>query len=302
MIMAKPRFYVLCWGPVTVFKNENETDAGLKTIQSVVAKFPQLKKAKRNGMYASSTVGLVEYDSDDGRKFMMVDTGLSADWGKIRSNMERVGCKVEDVTHILQSHWDEDHFENITRFPHVLCIWGGTGPHYRPVSGHVFVTGTNIYVSMDDLYPDGFIEDENIRYYYAYRAHSRDETYYVIDTENEGKIAFIGDLVHFPLSQHPTLADHLFLDRTFCINIFRKYSNLRDIYEKHPDLDKIYAGHASAPMTRKELGDYLEMLRGTEYRGLMKEYIDEWKRTLSSYEEVLRSDESTIKSVEMHAN
>ena len=293
--LAKPRFYILTWGPVKVFKSQADIDEGLNSIPDVVKKYPQLRKAKQNSYSAGSTVGLVEYDTPNGARYMIVDLGLSADWPKMQENMDKIGCKVENITHILQSHWDEDHFENITRFPNVLCIFGGNGPHYHPVPGHILVTGTHIYVQMQDIYPDGYIEDPNIRYYYAYRAHSRDEMYFIIDSENEGKVAFLGDLAHFPVFEHPNVNDHLYLDRTYTLNIFRKYSNLKEIHKNHPDLKKLYAGHAAAPMTYKDLEDYIAMLESKEYLDYQREYLNEMMKSLSEYEQVLNANYAKLK-------
>jgi glyoxylase-like metal-dependent hydrolase (beta-lactamase superfamily II) len=292
--LSKPRFYVLKWGPVKVFKSQADIDQGLESIADIVKKYPQLRRAKQNSYSASSTVGLVQYDTPNGTKYMITDLGLSADWPKITDSMNKIGCKLDDITHILQTHWDEDHFENITRLPYRLCIWGGTGPHYHPVPGHILVTGTNIYVQTQDIYPDGYVEDPNIRYYFTYRAHSRDEMYFVINTENEGKVAFVGDLIHYPRFERPDTSDHLYLDRTYTLNIFRKYSNLKDIHRNHPDLNKVFAGHASAPMSYKDLENYIAMLESKDYLEFQREYLNEWKKTLAEYEDVLNKNTAKL--------
>ncbi len=261
----------------------------------MVRVYPKLKGARNTVMDAHSTVGLVEYDTRKGRRYMMLDLGMSADWSRIHGKMRRLGCRLADVTHILQTHWDEDHFENITRFPHVLCVWGGMGPHYRHEVGHLFLTGTNIYVPIEDVYPNGFIEDASIRYYCTYRAHSRDEIYYIIDSENEGKIAFVGDLIHFPLAEHPDIEDHKYLDRTFALNIFRKYTNLKEICANNPDLKRVYAGHAAGSMTYDDLRKYITALESKDYREIFQEYLEGWKSTFREYEEILKGMSTTGK-------
>ncbi len=126
--MAKPRFRILQWGPVNLYRSSTEIPIALNKVKDMVRAYPRLKNARNTVMDAHSTVGLVEYDSARGKKFMMLDLGMSADWNRIRGKMRGIGCHLGDVTHILQTHWDEDHFENITRFPHVLCVWGVWGP------------------------------------------------------------------------------------------------------------------------------------------------------------------------------
>ena len=96
---------------------------------------------------------------------MILDTGMAVSWDKIFGKMKEVGCRTEDVTHVLQTHWDEDHFENITHFSHhhPFCVWGGSGSHFDPVKGRILILGTGIYLLTEDIYPDGYIEDKNIR-------------------------------------------------------------------------------------------------------------------------------------------
>ena len=285
-MMTKPRVYILSWGS---WGHTPDLYPGTSAFEEIIEKYPKAKGATQL-LIGDCTVGLIEYDKEKGKKYMMLDTGTAGSWDKISRKMKEVGCTIKNVTHILQTHWDEDHFENITRFSpyHPFCIWGGSGPHYDPMKGHILILGAGTYLLTEDLYPNGYVEDENIRYYYTYRAHSRDEMYFIIDSKNEGKVAFIGDLIHAPISERPNIDYHLRRDRVFCLNIFRKYINLKEIYEKHPDLEKIYAGHASGPMTYRDLGDYIKLLERKKYKAFMAEYIQRWKETLSEYEEMLR--------------
>lgn len=278
----KPRFYILSWGTV------KDHYPGASAFEEFIKRFPMAKGATQV-VAVDCTVGLIEYDTEKGKRYMFLDTGMAASWNRINGEMKEIGCRIEDVTHILQTHWDEDHFENITRFSphHVFCIWGGSGPHYAPVKGKILILGTPFYLLTEDLYPNGYIEDENIRYYYTYRAHSRDEMYFIIDSQNEGKVAFLGDLIHTSVAEKP-LAYHLERDQRYTIDIFRKYINLKEIYEKNPDLKKVYTGHASRPMTYEEFGDTIKALERKQYRALMTEYIERWTDTLEEYKEILR--------------
>ena len=278
----KPRFHLLCWGPV------REILPGSTDFAEFVHQFPAMKDVRRVAA-AKATVGMVEYDTPQGSRFMMLDTGMATQWPEISTNMGKAGCDdLTKVTHILQTHWDEDHFENITRFsPHKpVCVWGGSGPLYAPQNGRILILGTPFYVETEHVYGQGYVEDPNIRFHYVFRAHSRDEMYFIIDSENEGKIGFLGDLIHSPVAEQP-IQFIVGRDRLYTLDVFRKYEVLREIYEKHADVDKFYVGHAARTLTRTELADNLCALEGEGYRPLLEEFIAAGRETLRRYESLL---------------
>ncbi len=280
----KPRFHILCWGPV------REIQPSTAEFSEFVRRFPKMQRARRVAA-AGATVGLVEYDTAEGPRFMMLDTGMAVQWPEIAANMKKAGCDdLAKVTHILQTHWDEDHFENITRFSpyHPVCIWGGSGPLHAPQNGRILILGTPYYIETEHVYDKGYVEDPNICFYYVYRAHSRDEMYFIIDSQNAGKVAFLGDLIHSPVAEQP-IRFIVGRDRLYPLDVFRKYEVLREIYEKHDDVEQFFVGHAARPLTRAELADNLRAMEGEGYRPLLEEFIAGNRATLARYERLLQA-------------
>ena len=110
--------------------------------------------------------------------------------------------------------------------------------------------------------------------------------YFIIDSENEGKIGFLGDLIHSPVAEQP-IQFIVGRDRLYTLDVFRKYEVLREIYEKHADVDKFYVGHAARTLTRTELADNLCAMEGEGYRPLLEEFIAAGRETLRRYESLL---------------
>ncbi len=220
---------------------------------------------------------------------MMLDTGMAAQWLQIEVNLKKAGCgDLSKVTHVLQTHWDEDHFENITRFSphHPMCVWGGSGPRHAPQNGRILILGTPFYIETEQVYGQGFIEDPNIQFHYAFRAHSRDEMYFIVDSENAGKVGFLGDLIHSPVAEQP-MQFIVGRDRLYTIDVFRKYEVLREIYEAHSDVEQFFVGHAARPLSRAELAENIRAMEGPEYRVLLKEFLAGGRATLERYERIL---------------
>lgn len=279
-----PRFHILCWGPV------QEILPGSAEFSRFAEQFPKMKNVRRVAA-AGATVGVVEYDSESGPRYMMLDTGMAVQWPTIEANLKKIGCDdLAKVTHILQTHWDEDHFENITRFsPHnPVCVWGGSGPLHAPQNGRILILGTPFYVETEQVYDKGFVEDPNIRFHYVFRAHSRDEMYFIIDSQNAGKVAFLGDLIHSPVAEQP-IRFIVGRDRLYTLDVFRKYEVLREIYETHTDIDQYFVGHAARPLSRAELGENIRAMEGPEYRVLLDEFLAGSRATLQRYERLLQS-------------
>jgi glyoxylase-like metal-dependent hydrolase (beta-lactamase superfamily II) len=279
---VRPRFHVLCWGPVT------RSARGSEAYEAFQTRFPALAGAGSIAD-ARSTVGLLAYDTAQGERFMILDTGLAVQWPEIERGLRRHGCDdLNKITHVLQTHWDEDHFENITRFAshHPICIWGGSGPLHAPQHGRILVLGTGYYLETETIYPDGYVEDPAIRFYYAHRAHSRDEMYFVIDSENAGKVAFIGDLVHSPVAEQP-VEFIVGRDRLYTLDPFRKIEVLRELRDRHPDVTAYYCGHARSPMSRPAFIENVAALEGPAYRPLLAELLAAGEATLSRYRAIL---------------
>lgn len=222
-----------------------------------------------------ATVGLIEYEKEGVKKYMLVDTSISADWEKILTNLEK-HCRKEEVTHILITHWDQDHAQNLKEFSSALVISGaGTAR-----------VGTKDFGTIEALCPEGFIEDENIKFQNINRTHSRDEMIYIIDSENQGKVAFIGDLIFAPLSEIPPEQAVMF-DKAFTIDIVKKYLVLKELFEKNPDMQKLFVGHSATPISYEELKAQIKALESPVYKEAMKEFIQQLQEKTEKYKKLL---------------
>lgn len=227
------------------------------------------------GCYSvTTTVGLIEYEGKEGRRFMLVDAGMLCDWENIRKNIEIKGA-LGKITHILMTHWDQDHGQNIAHFEGAMAVSGiGTAR-----------IGTKYYGSIEDLYPEGGIEDRNITFINANKAHSRDEMIYIVDSENEGKVAFVGDLIFAKLSEVP-IEGVINFDTMAMIDPFKKYLILKGLYEKHRDIKKVYTGHSPNALSYKEFGEYIKALESIKYREFLKANLEEMKNRAVNYAKI----------------
>jgi len=228
------------------------------------------------GAYScNTTVGLVEYEKDGAKKYMLVDTSLVADWDNILKGLEEHGQK-QDVTHILVTHWDQDHMQNIKEFPGALVISGaGTAR-----------IGTKDFGGIEALYPNGYIENENIKFQNINRTHSRDEMIFIIDSENEGKVAFVGDLIFAPLSEVPAEQAVMF-DKGFTIDIAKQYLVLKELFEGEPDIQKLFVGHSATPITREEFASVLKAMESPVYQEAIKELVQDLEEKADRYRKLL---------------
>ncbi len=229
-----------------------------------------------DGAYSCvTTVGLIEYEKEGENKFMLVDTGVASSLENIKKGILELG-KIEDVTHILMTHYDQDHPQSNSFFKNSLVISGaGTARQ-----------GTPSFGSVEALYPNGFIENENIKFVNVGRTHSRDEMYYVVDSENEGLVIFAGDLMFAPLTELDAPTQVTF-DKGFTIDVVKKYIVLKEMYEKYPELKKIFVGHSRTPLTRENLKEYIDAMGKEPYTSYMKEFISELRKRVDEYEKIV---------------
>lgn len=253
--MTKPNVYIINKGNLGVANPKSRLGKGAFSCQA--------------------TVGLIEYEKEGNKKYMLVDTSVSADWKNILSNLEK-HCSREKITHILITHWDQDHAQNLKEFPQTLVISGaGTAR-----------VGTADFGAVEALYPDGYIENENIKFWNVNRTHSRDEMIYIIDSKNEGKVAFVGDLIWSPLSEIPAEQGVMF-DQGFTIDVVKKYLVLKELFEKNPDFNKLFVGHSATPIESQELKRQIKALESPVYKKAMKEFIEELQRKVEKYKKLL---------------
>jgi len=236
--MAKPKVFIINNGTIGPVKTDSKLGKG----------------ASSN----TSTVSLIQYNLG---KLMLVDTGMSCDWPKIKKGIDQHGG-IKKVTHVLMTHWDQDHGQNLKDFKGAMAVSGiGTAR-----------IGTPDFGAIEDLYPDGFIEDPNIQYQNVSRTHSRDEMVYIVDSANNGKVIFIGDLIFAPLSELP-IENVVGFDTMCTINPKRKVAILKELYTKYPDIKMVVCGHSAKTLDRKELGEYIKALEGPVYQKFLKTVI-----------------------------
>ena len=240
--MEKPNVYVINWG-------------GIGAVDSA-------SKLGDNAYRADTTVGLIEYKKDGNKKFMLIDVGMAASWPVIKENLEKHGS-LDQVTHILMTHWDQDHGQNLKELPGALAL-------SRAGTARI---NTLDFGQIADLYPKGYIENEHIKYIETSSAHSRDEIVYLIDSENEGLVVFLGDLIFAPCSVVP-VSNLIGFDTGFTINPIKKYLFLKKLAKDYPELSKAYVGHYNKPLSYNDLAQHVKDLESEEYQKFLSEFID----------------------------
>ena len=215
-----------------------------------------------NAYRADTTVGLIEYKKDGNKKFMLIDVGMAASWPVIKENLEKHGS-LDQVTHILMTHWDQDHGQNLKELPGALAL-------SRAGTARI---NTLDFGQIADLYPKGYIENEHIKYIETSSAHSRDEIVYLIDSENEGLVVFLGDLIFAPCSVVP-VSNLIGFDTGFTINPIKKYLFLKKLAKDYPELSKAYVGHYNKPLSYNDLAQHVKDLESEEYQKFLSEFID----------------------------
>ena len=228
------------------------------------------------GAYSvGTTVGLITYETGGTKRLMLVDSGLAASFEKIKTGFLNHG-NLEDVTHILMTHFDQDHPQNNSKFPGAMIVSAvGTAR-----------SGTFTFGNTESLYPDNYIEDENIRFVNVSKTHSRDEMYYLVHSQNQGLCLFAGDLMFASVEELPAEFSIEF-DKRVTLDIVKKYKVLKGIYTDYPQLDAIFLSHSPNTMTRAGLKEYLQMLEQEPYVSFMEEFIEDLKQKASDYEGIL---------------
>ncbi len=228
-----------------------------------------------NSYRVSTTVGLIEYFKEGKKKYMLVDPGIIADWSKIEKNLKNF-CELRDVSHVLVTHWDQDHAQNLHKFPNAVAMCGiGTN-----------LVGTNKFGFNESLYPEGFIEEKNIRYKAVRFAHSRDDMLYLVDSKNYGVCAFVGDLIFGSLEEYP-IKEVIQFDLLATINPIKKYLTLKELQKENPELKRVFPGHGK-PLNRKKFNKLIEEMKKPLYQSYLREFLGKWKQRIKEYEKVIK--------------
>ncbi len=220
------------------------------------------KNPKLRGSYnIKVAVGLIEYEKDNQKKYMVIDADQLVYWSEIKRNIEQIAGSFEKVTHLLLTHTHLDHIQNISNFKDKIVF----------LANKTSILGQAEYGSQE-IYPDGYIEIPEIRYEVLPDGHSHDDTIYIIDSANEGKVIFLGDLIFTSLDKMPI--DRLIgMEKRASIDPVKKFFYLQEIYKKYPEVEKFYSGHNDQTLSRKDLKNFIDALKNNK----------EWKDYLYSY-------------------
>ncbi|MDP2933446.1 MAG: MBL fold metallo-hydrolase [bacterium] len=226
-----------------------------------------------------STVGLIVYEKDDAKKGMVVDCGVGADWEEIKQGIIGAGLRVEDITHVLLTHIHQDHIQNLKEFSGAIVITGGQASLLNQ-QGY----------GAAELCKDGVIEIPEVTYVKAPIAHTYRDTVYVVDSANEGVVAFLGDLI-FGTQKHFSQEAHIAIDKSASIDPVARYLFAKDLLNTLPGVEKFYAGHNPEGINREEIKNYAECLRSQEFLNYLKEWYENRIREMGEEYEKITSDE-----------
>lgn len=225
----------------------------------------------------ATTIGLVEYEKDGEKKYMLVDTCQTVHWKKIKQAILDIAGDLKNISHVLLTHLHKDHIQNIGQFDGA----------YLFSANKTTLLGTNEYGSRE-IYPDGYIEIPEIHYEIVNDAHSHDDTVYIIDSANEGKVAFLGDLIYTRLEKMP-VEMLIGMEQRASIDPVKKFLYVKEFTNKYPDVQKVYVGHDDEPLSRDDIRMYVETLDGSsKWNEYLNSYIAGQKEKLSKQNKLLR--------------
>ncbi len=185
--------------------------------------------------------GLVVY----GNEAMIIDPGMVCDFNEHVVEMKKRGIGLSNITHLLLTHLHQDHIQAIGRYPDGVQIF------YQGASS---ILGTSEYGAK--IYKDS-IEVPEIKFEMVENAHSQKDMIYIIESENEGNIAFLGDLV-FGLFDFMSKEEQKKLDASSSINPQKRLQATNDFLVRHPEVEGFYLGHYNRKVGRDELEEYLK--------------------------------------------
>lgn len=210
----------------------------------------KLAKSRLNGAIGLHvTTGLVVYGPSanaQAKKAMIIDPGMVCDFDGHLEKIGELGLKLEDATHILCTHFHQDHVQALAKYPNGAQIF-----HY----GSSSLLGASEYGAK--AYNSGFIEIPEIKYYLINDAHTKKDTIYVIDSENDGVVAFVGDLA-FGLFDSLPKAMQKNLDAGASENSARRYSAFKEWFDNYQEVQGFYLGHYNRKASRGDMAEYFE--------------------------------------------
>lgn len=239
--MAKPNIYTLL--PGELGNPAKEARLGLDAVEVHSASY------------------LIEYEKEGIKKYMIVDTGMGGDWPQIKEKIEKIAGSIQNVSHVLLTHLDLDHIQNLKEFPEAIVFHGG----------QACLLDKNEY-GAKQIYADGFIEITEIRYQVVPKAHTKKDTIYIVDSGNVGKIAFMGDLIFVPLAVL-SLEKQIAFDSAASVNPKNRFEAVKEFYQQNSDIKKFYLGHYDKPMSYQEVEEYIKTLeKSKEFQKFLLQY------------------------------
>jgi len=190
------------------------------------------------------TTGLIIYEKDGNKKGMVVDSGMVCDFEEHVAKIKEYGLELNDITHVLCTHMHQDHIQALAKYPDGVFVI-----HYGATS----MLGKPDYHGKN--YSEGIIEIPEISYELIDNAHTKKDTIYIIDSENGGKVAFMGDIVFsmFDVIDKKAQKD---LDVSASVNPKKRYDEGLKFFESHPDIEGFYLGHCDRKVGRGEMEEY----------------------------------------------
>ena len=220
----KPSIYILKYGSIEKLKN------------------PILQDAL--GLHV--TTGLVVYESGGKKKGMIIDPGMVCDFVEHTVKLKEFGLKLSDITHILCTHMHQDHIQALAKYPDGVIV-----VHY----GSASVLGRPDYHGKN--YSDGTIEIPEISYKLISNAHTKKDTIYIIDSDNEGEVAFMGDIV-FSMYDVIDKDSQKSLDKNASVDPDKRLTEGQNFFADNHDIEGFYLGHCNRKVGRGEMGEYFE--------------------------------------------
>lgn len=224
----------------------------------------------------ATTVGLIEYEVKGDKKYMVIDSCQVVNWPTIEQEILKIAGGFDKITHLLLTHTHMDHIQNIAKFEGKILF----------LANKASIIGEHEYGSQE-IYSNGFIEIPEIQYEIVNDAHSHDDTIYIIDSANEGKVAFLGDLIYSSLDKM-SIEVLINMEKRASIDPVKKFLYVKDFYKQHQDITKIFLGHDDLPISYPELGNYLEALDNSkEWQDYLEEYIRAKESEIKNYRDRL---------------
>ena len=201
------------------------------------------------------TTGLIIYENPSTslrsaqgkKKAMVVDPGMICDFDGHVKKINELDLRLEDISHVLCTHFHQDHVQALAKYPNGAQVF-----HF----GSSSLLGASEYGAK--IYRDGFIEVPEIKYYLIGDAHTKKDTIYVIDSENDGVVAFVGDLI-FSLFDNISKVMQKGLDNEASENPQRRYEEFKKWFYEHPEVSGFYLGHCNREVDRGDLEKYFEV-------------------------------------------